>query len=202
MVIGLALISTQHKEGNMRERGRFWYKLRGMLVAPIYLLSIFCTYWEIEHWSIKSLGLIIFLIGLFLRIWSQMHLHYRLKQPKILTSTGPYAYVRNPIYLGTILILSGITLISELVWLAPIMIFVSIIAYSLVVRYEEMHLMKKYGTPYLEYLQRVPRWFPRFPMESSTDKRMQWEYLLPSIKAEAHILLLLMLPVIKEMIMW
>ena len=61
--------------------------------------------------------------------------------------------------------------------------------------------MKKYGTPYLEYLQGVPWWFPRFPLESSADKHIQWEYLLPSIKAEAHILLLLILPLIKEIIM-
>jgi protein-S-isoprenylcysteine O-methyltransferase Ste14 len=201
MVIGLTVISSQHKDGNMGEGDRFWYKMRGILVAPVYLLSIFCTYWEIEHWSIKTLGLVIFLVGLFMRIWSQMHLRYRLKESKILTSTGPYAYVRNPIYIGNSLILTGTTIFSELVWLTPIMIATCLIAYSLVVRYEEMHLMKKYGTPYIEYLQGVPRWIPRFPLKSSTDERMQWEYLLPSIKAEAHILLLLILPLIKEMIM-
>jgi len=183
----------------MNERNRIWYKLRGILIAPVYLLSIFCTYLETEHWLVLAFGLVSFLAGFFLRVWSQMHLHYRLKEHKILTSTGPYACVRNPIYIGNTLILTGTTLLSELLWLAPIMIATCMITYSLVVRYEESHLTEKYGTPYLEYLKRVPRWFPSFAREAGSAKRVQWEFLIPSIWAEAHIILLLIPPLLKEL---
>jgi protein-S-isoprenylcysteine O-methyltransferase Ste14 len=189
----------QNEVGDMKKKGRIWYKLRGMLIAPVYLFSFFNTFRESENWEIKALGLLIFLIGIMLRVWSQMHIHYRLREPRTLTTTGPYVYVRNPIYIGNTLILTGTTLISELVWLAPIMIMACIVTYSLVVRYEESHLTEKYGTPYLEYLKRVPRWLPTSIWYTSADKHRDWRFLLPSIRAEAYIFLLLILPILKDL---
>jgi protein-S-isoprenylcysteine O-methyltransferase Ste14 len=186
----------------MNERNRIWYKSRGILIAPVYLLSFLCSYRETEHWLVFALGLVIFLIGFFLRVWSQMHLHYRLKEHKILTTTGPYVFVRNPIYIGNTLILTGTTLLSDLLWLTLIMIATCMITYSLVVRYEESHLTEKYGTPYLEYLKRIPRWFPGFMKEASSAERAQWEFLIPSIWAEAHIIMLLIPPLLKELFIY
>jgi len=183
----------------MREKYKIWFRLRGILVAPIYILALFCTFSETETWEVKVLGLMIFFVGLFMRVWSQMNLHYRLKAPRKLTITGPYVYVRNPIYIGNIMILAGTTLISELVWLTPIMIIACVIAYSLVIRYEESHLIDKYGQPYIEYLKNVPRWIPTSLRNSTFHKDNQWNFFLPSIRAEAHILLLLILPIIKEL---
>lgn len=182
----------------MKDTLRIWFKLRGVLIAPVYLFSIFCLYRETEHWSVMVFGMAIFLSGLFLRVWAQMHLHYRLKERKTLTTTGPYAYVRNPIYIGNTLILTGTTLLSELIWLVPVMVLTCVFTYSMTVRYEESHLRAKYGAPYIDYLQRVNRWFPRIERQQDRDKRRQWVFLLPSIRAEAHILLLLILPFLKD----
>jgi protein-S-isoprenylcysteine O-methyltransferase Ste14 len=182
----------------MKDRLRIWFKLRGVLIAPVYLFSFFCIYRETEHWSALFFGLVIFLSGLSLRVWAQMHLHYRLKERKILTTTGPYAFVRNPIYIGNTCILAGTTLLSELIWLVPIMVITCMFTYTMTVRYEEGHLRSKYGVPYVEYLQRVNRWFPHLERKQDTDQRRQWTFLLSSIRAEAHILLLLILPFLKE----
>jgi len=73
-----------------------------------------------------------------------------------------------------------------------------VFTYSMTVRYEESHLRAKYGAPYIEYLQRVNRWFPRLEGQQDRDRRRQWVFLLPSIRAEAHILLLLILPFLKD----
>ena len=124
----------------MKDRLRIWFKLRGVLIAPVYLFSFFCIYRETEHWSPMFFGLVIFLSGLSLRVWAQLHLHYRLKERKILTTTGPYAFVRNPIYIGNTFILTGATLLSELIWLVPIMILTCMFTYTMTVRYEEGHL--------------------------------------------------------------
>ena len=183
----------------MREKYNIWFRLRGILVAPIYILSIFCTFAETESWEVKVLGLMIFFVGLFIRVWSQMHLHYRLKAPRKLTITGPYVYVRNPIYIGNTMILAGTTLISELVWLTPIMIIACVIIYSLVIRYEESHLINKYGQPYIDYLKNVPRLLPTSLRNFTTHEHNQWNLFLPSIKVEVHIFLLLILPIIKEL---
>jgi protein-S-isoprenylcysteine O-methyltransferase Ste14 len=192
-------ITVQHDDGDMREKYKIWFRLRGILVTPVYIIAIFCTYRETETLEVKVLGLMIFLVGLFMRVWSQMHLHYRLKAPRKLTITGPYVYVRNPIYIGNTMILAGTTLISELVWLTPIMIIVCIVTYSLVIRYEENHLTNKYGQPYIDYLKNVPRWLPTSLWISTYHEHNQWNYFLPSIRAEVYIFWLLIMPIIKEL---
>lgn len=184
-----------------KKHGRIWYKLRGALIAPAYLFTFLCTYRENEHWTVTALGLMVFAAGFGLRVWSQMHLHYRLKEHKILTTTGPYALVRNPIYIGNTLILVGTTLTAELLWFVPVMLLVCMLTYSLVVRYEERHLSDKYGAPYRDFLTKVPRWIPRTNRIRGLVTGRHMRFFMPSLLAEMHILLLLVLPFSKELIM-
>lgn len=181
-------------------QGRIWYKLRGALIAPAYLFTIACVYRESEHWMTLAFGLVLFAAGFSLRVWSQMHLHYRLKEHKILTTTGPYSLVRNPIYIGNTLILIGTTLTAELMWFVPVMLLACMLTYSLVVRYEERHLREKYGVPYHDFLDDVPRWVPRMTEGSDLVTGRHLRFFLPSLLAEIHILLLLLLPLAKEVI--
>jgi protein-S-isoprenylcysteine O-methyltransferase Ste14 len=170
------------------------------LIAPAYIFAFFCAYRENEHGIFCAIGLALFAAGFVLRVWSQMHLHYRLKEHKILTMTGPYTMVRNPIYIGNTLILVGTTLIAQLAWFAPIMLLACMITYALVVRYEERHLSEKYGTPYRDFLSSVPRWVPRIKNMSAPAAHSHKRFLLPSVLAELHILLLLILPLTKELL--
>jgi len=177
------------------------YKLRGILMAPPFLFVMLCTWGEIEEEiMVFGLGGTIFSLGLLLRIWSQLHLHYRLKIPKILTTTGPYAYVRNPIYIGNTLIVIGVCVISELLWFAPIMLAYCAIVYIYVVRYEESHLYKQYGTPYLEYIRQVPRWIPNFKACKEVPTIDVWNFFWASLLAEVHCLLWIIPFIAKELI--
>jgi protein-S-isoprenylcysteine O-methyltransferase Ste14 len=143
---------------------RWIYRFRGYLVSPPLIFSLVWFRWEIEaEYFIWPLGIGLVLIGVILRIWAQQHLHYRLKFHKSLTATGPYLFVRNPIYIGNTLICLGVTVTSELLWFCPITVFWCLGIYSFVVRYEEAHLSEKYGDAYREYRGEVPRWFPRGP---------------------------------------
>lgn len=54
-------------------------------------------------------GLVLIVLGALLRIWAAGHL----SKNKTLTTTGPYAYCKNPLYLGTFLVGSGICLLAE-----------------------------------------------------------------------------------------
>lgn len=138
------------------------YRLRGYWVIPLMVFILFCSWWETEvEYLIWPLGIFLVLVGMILRIWAQQHLHYRLKVRKSLTMTGPYSFVRNPIYIGNLLICLGLTIISELLWLFPLTLFYCLGIYSLVVRYEESHLLYKYGESYRRYMVEVPRWVPR-----------------------------------------
>jgi len=179
--------------------GRLIYKKRGFLMVPPVLFMALCTWKEVEnHVAIFSLGGVAFGAGLCLRIYSQLHLHYRLRVRKILTSTGPYAYIRNPLYVANTLLLIGAAFLSELFWFAPLILVYCAIVYSFVVRYEEDKLIGKYGATYTEYFNQVPRWFPRLRGLLKTSCPNMREFLVPSILVEMHNLLLLIPFLIKE----
>jgi protein-S-isoprenylcysteine O-methyltransferase Ste14 len=177
---------------------RFVYLNRGLLASPPLLLALFLTYHEVQNGLLVwTAGLLIFTLGLLGRVWAQQHLHYRLKMPMILTRTGPYALVRNPIYVFNILMSIGLTVVSRVVWMVPITILWSAVVFAIVVREEEQRIAKVFGPPYVAYLKEVPRWVPRSfhpPLELVN------QHLTPSIKAELYNLLYLVPFVIKEIV--
>jgi len=175
------------------------YRLRGFLIAAPLILALFSVCYETENdWLIWPVGVLVFVSGLLLRIWAQQHLHYRLKIRKTLTTTGPYSFVRNPIYLGNILICLGLVTVSELLWFVPIALLYCFSVYSLVVSYEERHLLDKYGESYRQYLSQVPRWIPR--RTCCQNLGFTNEYLRQSVKVEIHFILLVLPFVVKEFV--
>jgi len=182
-------------------RYRPFYRARGVLMVPAFLLMTFCYWHECQDdWLQLTWGLAFFLAGWALRIWAQMHLRYRLPIKTILTTTGPYAHVRNPIYIANTLILVGICILEELIWLVPVVIGFCAVVYTLVVRYEEAHLKSKYGERYIEYLHRVPRWLPIGTSQAPPQCGGAGRFLVPSLRTEAHNVLWLVIPFTNEII--
>lgn len=177
------------------------YKVRGLLMLPPCLFTIFVTYHETE-WNnvVWPIGLAIFFLGVALRTWAQTHLHYRLRTRKVLTTTGPYTFVRNPIYIANTTMLLGLTVLSELLWFLPIMLVWCAAVYTFVVKREEAHLLDKYGEPYQQFLDSVPRWLPRFSGQNPVPANVR-RFLLPSVVAELHCLLWLIPFVAKEFLL-
>ena len=124
------------------------YTWRGFLVASPVVIATLCFWGEYEQDGLVwPLGLLLFLGGWAIRVWAQQHVCYRLKTAKVLTTSGPYALVRNPIYLGNTLIVLGLVVLSELIWLVPLTGLWCAGVYTLVVRHEERRLRAKYGEP-------------------------------------------------------
>jgi protein-S-isoprenylcysteine O-methyltransferase Ste14 len=177
------------------------FKLRGMVMVPPIIFAVLCTRSEIENAPLNfSVGGAFFIAGWLLRIWSQMHLHYRLKIQKALTCTGPYIYVRNPIYIGNTLMLVGTVIMSELLWFTPAILLYCMVVYSIVVRYEELHLLAKYGSEYTDYTSKVPRWIPNPLKRSASAIFNVRQFLFPSILAEIPSLLLLLPFIVKDLL--
>ena len=179
---------------------RHAFKLRGWVMVPVVVFLVFFTRGETEDaWVVFPAGLGVFAAGVLMRIWAQVHLHYRLKIHKILTTTGPYAYMRNPIYAGNAAMFVGLCVMSELVWLAPVVLVWCAVVYSFVVRYEESRLILRYGEPYLDYAREVPRWIPKLhgPRERLSGAG---RFLWPSVAAELHCLLLPIPFALKELL--
>jgi hypothetical protein len=78
-----------------------------------------------------------------------------------LNTRGPYAYVRNPLYLGNLGICTGLLLIANNAWTYAIGLGFFFAEYFFIIRAEESFLRQKYGRRYEEYMAQVPRWVPR-----------------------------------------
>ncbi len=83
------------------------------------------------------------------------------KKGKELVNMGPYAIVRNPLYIGNIIIATGLSVLSELIWFTPFVFLYFFTLYHIVVLYEEKKLSERWEDGYLTYFNEVPRWIPR-----------------------------------------
>lgn len=79
--------------------------------------------------------------------------------PDRLVDTGPYAYSRNPMYLGHLIFLIGLTLTLQSLFAALITIAVAV-WFHIRVRHDEQRLVERLGEPYARYLGSVKRWLP------------------------------------------
>jgi len=171
------------------------FKLRGLLMVPPIAFLLFWTRWEWEYEAgVWGIGLALFLPGVALRVWSQRYLRYRLRDGKGLATAGPYAWTRNPVYLGNLLMFAGLCVICELPWVMPFVVGWAALVYHAAVRFEEDRLTKRYGATYVAYCHRVPRWVPCIAVEASLPApsaslwraaTVEWQCLLLAIVAVA-----------------
>ena len=116
-----------------------------------------------------ALGLPIGLLGLLLRAWAAGCL----AKNQQLATGGPYAYTRNPLYLGTLLVAAGLVVASRNIGLGVLFIAVFLLVYLPVIQLEEQHLRGLFPE-YAPYAERVPALWPRLtpaPTENSNPFR-------------------------------
>jgi protein-S-isoprenylcysteine O-methyltransferase Ste14 len=107
-------------------------------------------------------GIALILLGQIFRASARGYKSEHSASGNRLIQTGPYAIVRNPMYLGILLIGSGIVLM--LFWWWAILIFLSVFAlrYLLLIVREEKKLTAAFPQEYAEYQKRTPRLLPSF----------------------------------------
>ena len=120
-------------------------------------------------WSSLAAGLPVSAVGLAVRAWASGHLEKNLD----LAESGPYAHVRNPLYLGTLAVAAGLVIASRRWELGALFAAVFLLIYLPVVELEEQHLRKLFPA-YAGYAQRVPKLVPRFSAGRVPVKHFQW----------------------------
>jgi len=109
-------------------------------------------------------GLALIAAGEAIRFWGVRHIgaisRTRSERLGPLVDTGPFALVRNPLYIGNIALWAGFALVGRNAWLAPLFVVILGIEYHAIVRWEEALLTSRLGAVYVDYMQRVPRWMP------------------------------------------
>jgi protein-S-isoprenylcysteine O-methyltransferase Ste14 len=144
--------------------GRALFKVRSYTPIPVILVMLFCFFWEWENTILTwSFGLVLLACGELcsLRYMGKFS-RTRKKKVRMLVTVGPYAFVRNPLYWGNLLILLGFALLSGLVWLIPIVIILFFIQYQCIVLWEEDCLREFFPSEAEDYFRRVPRWLPKW----------------------------------------
>jgi protein-S-isoprenylcysteine O-methyltransferase Ste14 len=105
--------------------------------------------------------------GLLLRGWAAGHL----EKNRSLAVSGPYAYVRNPLYIGTLLTAAGFAVASRRWELGVLFAAVFVFVYLPVIELEEQHLRNLFPE-YEAYAGRVPMLAPRW--SAGAGKRFRW----------------------------
>jgi protein-S-isoprenylcysteine O-methyltransferase Ste14 len=113
-------------------------------------------------------GLPLSMLGLALRGWAAGHL----EKDRALIDSGPYAWVRNPLYLGTLTAAAGFVIASRRWELGVLFAAVFLLIYLPVIGLEEQHLADLFPG-YAGYARRVPQLIPRSPRQK-TPKHFRW----------------------------
>ena len=116
-----------------------------------------------------ALGLPLSLLGLALRAWAAGHLD----KNSSLAESGPYARVRNPLYVGTLTVAAGLALASMRWELGLLFAAVFLLIYLPVVQLEEQHLRKLFPA-FEDYCHRVPQLIPRLPGARPGPQTFRW----------------------------
>ena len=114
------------------------------------------------------IGGVMTLLGELLRFWgvayagSLTRVTGGVGAPEVIVS-GPFAYTRNPLYLGNILLYAGIGVMANALapWLVIVALGYFVLQYASIVSLEEEFLEKEFGAGYLEFKKNVPRFIPR-----------------------------------------
>lgn len=147
--------------GDMEFRQRL-FRYRSYTPIPFLLIVVF-----VAHPGLFSFvtGLPIVLFGEFLRLWGVAIAgsETRTTGPvggTFLITKGPFAFIRNPLYVGNIMMYFGIGVMSNVLILAVIALICFFFQYSLIVSLEEEYLAGAFGEEYARYCQSVPRFIP------------------------------------------
>jgi protein-S-isoprenylcysteine O-methyltransferase Ste14 len=143
---------------------RFLQRVRiplGFLFAAVFLVFARPTPLTL------AIGGGIALIGLAIRAWASGHI----RKASVLAVSGPYAYTRNPLYLGSFVLGVGFTVAAGVWWLAFVFCVLFIGIYLPVMRVEADDIRRIFGDDFDEYERNVPVFFPRFtPWQKSGGK--------------------------------
>jgi protein-S-isoprenylcysteine O-methyltransferase Ste14 len=128
-----------------------WRVRLGYLIAVVVLWLARPTPRSVAY------GACVGLFGLWIRAYAAGFLH----KQEVLTMTGPYARTRNPLYLGSSILVLGAGIATHS-WAAGALLLVYFsVVYAVVMRREEGELRAKHGTAFDEYARSVPLFFPR-----------------------------------------
>lgn len=172
----------------LKELAKILFKIRSYTPVPFVILMLVFYNGNLYSWIIGALVLI---AGELIRLWgvtyagSLTRTTTTVKANQLVTS-GPFAHVRNPLYIGNILMYLGFGIISMSLfpYLQLFALIWFVFQYILIISIEEEFLASKFGSQYAEYQKQVPRIFPKIIGMKTDDSQIIRPDFKKGIKSE------------------
>lgn len=142
--------------------GEWFFRYRDYTPIPLIILLLIIGSPSVLS---STLGLLVIVFGELFRIYSVGFIGTvsRTRSDSTgqsLVVRGPFAYIRNPLYVGNFFISIGFAIFSASLTLIVLTALLFAVQYYFIVRYEESILIQKFGEDYEKYRRQVPAWFP------------------------------------------
>ncbi len=170
----MIVIRSDKDDAGGSKQGRSFLPLLGIiaafivtfLVIPLGIVFLFHLPWSLS--SIYPYGILPGVILIVVGVWTiykgikELQLSYSIAgydKGDNLVTTGIYAYTRNPMYFGAILMILGWFLVSTYIFILIAAVLFTIL-FTIVAKSEEKQLQERFGKKYLSYKRKVPLFFP------------------------------------------
>jgi protein-S-isoprenylcysteine O-methyltransferase Ste14 len=147
-------VCSQDQPGFQRQS---WNRIARRIRVPMgFLFAAFYIWRARPSWTSIAVGAVVAALGIAIRALASGHV----QKDRELTMTGPYTHVRNPLYLGSIVIGVGFAIAARDIWVAVVLVAFFAAIYIPVIRGEQNFLGKRFDA-YSDYARRVPSLLPR-----------------------------------------
>jgi protein-S-isoprenylcysteine O-methyltransferase Ste14 len=153
--------------------GRTLFRFRSLTPVPVVFLLAWLL-WRSRGVPSPLDGSVVWLLGPLVCLVGQALRFYVLGlvpegtsgqgnviEAAVLNTKGPYAYVRNPLYVGNLLIVVGLLIVAHDPWVAAVALAFFFGEYFFIIRAEEAFLRNKFGATFDAWCNEVRRWVPR-----------------------------------------
>ncbi|HET6142828.1 MAG TPA: isoprenylcysteine carboxylmethyltransferase family protein [Candidatus Acidoferrales bacterium] len=179
----------------MSDKTNFWIRWRVRVGYPVGIAAFWFAHPQVK-WLIC--GVSIAIVGLIIRGYAAGHL----RKHQQLATSGPYAFTRNPLYLGSVLLAAGFSVASHS-WISALLLAAYLaIFYPVVIRREQSELRAHYGDAFVTYASRVPAFWPRLTPATLSAEKFSWPQYLKNREYEASIGLAVAMAILLALMLW
>jgi protein-S-isoprenylcysteine O-methyltransferase Ste14 len=162
-------------------------RLRKVRRIPLFIGAFLLVIFAKPQFHGILIGMILIFLGEGIRIWAAGHL----QKNEVLTVTGPYAYVKNPLYIGSIFITAGFCILADNIYLLAGAFFMFCFHYiPYKKKVEGDRLRRIFGSRFDDYDEKVPEYLPRWIPYSN--EKVSWQFRCFIENSEEGILLIVL----------
>lgn len=153
-----------------RKPSTTWQKIARRIRVPVgFAFTVLYIWLAYPTWNSLLIGTAFVIVGIAVRALASGHL----KKNEKLTTSGPYAYTRNPLYLGSLILALGFAIAARNWWIAALLLLIFVAIYLPVISAEETFLRTKFQE-FAKYSADVPRIVPRLSTQSAYQSGFSW----------------------------